>query len=94
MPQEPPRGSEPGRGLSEDSFPLQATLMDLPSKKEARMGIREALTPFLIKDWTPNVWSIIRNAFFQSIRVASTATHSPFELLSVTERILSISLIR
>ena len=55
IPQLLPCGPDPGRGLSEDSFPLQATLIDLLSKKEARIGMRDALTPFLMKDLTPKV---------------------------------------
>ena len=90
IPHELPCKPDPGRGLSDDSFPLQATLMDLLSKKEARIGMRDALTPFLMEVFTPRVRSCIGNAFFQSINVASTATHSPFEQLSVMERILSI----
>ena len=58
IPHELPWGPEPGRGLSEDSFPLQATLIDLLSKNEASMGMRDALTPFLIKEFTPRVWSL------------------------------------
>ena len=68
--------------------------MILDRKNEAMMGMREALTPFLMKLWTPIVGHCIRNAFFQSTRVAGTATHSPLVLLSVADRILSSILMR
>ena len=51
-------------------------------------GMRDALIPYLM------VWSNLRKAFFQPIVVARTATESPFEQLSVAERILSMSLKR
>ena len=36
-----------------------------------------------------NLWSNLGNAFLQSIIVAKTATNFPFELMSMTERILN-----
>ena len=87
-------GPEPGRDLREDSWPLHLTLICLPSKKDAMIGMRDALTPFLMKLCTPRVGHCIGNAFFQSTRVARTATHSPLVLLSVAERILSSILMR
>ena len=57
-------------------------------------GMRDALIPYLMKDLTPRMWSNLRKAFFQPIVVARTATESPFEQLSVAERILSMSLKR
>ena len=89
-----PCGPEPGRYLTDDKWPLHLTLMCLFSKKEAITGMREALTPFSMKLFTPNVGHCFGKAAFQSTRVARTATHSPLVLLSVTERILSSILMR
>jgi len=44
----------------------------LPSKKEAIMGMGEALTPFLMKLFTPRVGHCLGKAAFQSTRVART----------------------
>ena len=55
IPHELPCGPEPGKGLTVDNFPLHATLIVLLSKKDESIGIRDALTPFLMNDLTPRV---------------------------------------
>ena len=58
------------------------------------MGIKAGLTPFLMKDFIAKVGHCLGKACFQSTKVATTATTSPWEFLSIADQTLSNILTR